>query len=213
MSSRTSKRTVRSTLTVVATAAVLAACGSSGNNGGTQAAAATQAGDGQPSTRASTPTTSTPQQFASKPYGFTVTLPRDWTETDALVDWNGKYIAGPGESSFANFTDPARSRTLMVAAAPVQPDMQLAEWQRAIVAATPGLCTKPTTVQTTTLGGEPALAWTLTCSDGFDVNKLAALHGQRGYVFYLASATANDDTQDQRIFEQIRQTFHFTNTP
>lgn len=212
MDSKTPKRTVRSTLTAAAAAAVLTACGSSGNNGGTQAAA-TQPRAGQLSTTAPTTTTPTPQQFASKPYGFTVTLPQDWTETDALVDWNGKYIAGPGESSFANFTDPARSRTLMVAAASVPPDMQLAEWQRAIVTATPGLCTKPATTQTTTLGGEPALSWTLTCSDGYDVNKLAALHGQRGYVFYLASATANDDAQDQRIFEQIRQTFHFTNTP
>ena len=46
----------------------------------------------------------------------------------------------------------------------------------------------------------------------YDVNKLAVLHGQRRYVIYLASATANDDAEDHRSsFEEIRQSFHFTN--
>ena len=65
-------------------------------------------------------------------------------------------------------------------------------------------------METTTLGGEPALAWPVKCSDGFDSIHLAALHGDRGYVVYLASATANDDAEDRRIFEGIRQSFRFT---
>jgi hypothetical protein len=36
------------------------------------------------------------------------------------------------------------------------------------------------------------------------------LHGQRGYIIYLPSATANDDAEDQRIFDGIRQSFRFT---
>ena len=39
---------------------------------------------------------------------------------------------------------------------------------------------------------------------------LAALHGDRGYVVYLPSATANDDAEDQSIFDGIRQSFRFT---
>ena len=54
------------------------------------------------------------------------------------------------------------------------------------------------------------MAWTVKCSDGFDSIQLAALHGDRGYVFYMASATANDDAEDRRIFEGIRQSFRFT---
>ena len=64
--------------------------------------------------------------------------------------------------------------------------------------------------ETTTLGGEPPLVWPVTCSDGFDAIQLAALHGDRGYVVYLASVTANDDAEDRRIFEGIRQSFRFT---
>jgi hypothetical protein len=57
-----------------------------------------------------------------------------------------------------------------------------------------GRKTMPST-ETTTLDGEPALAWTAKCSDGYDVNKLAALHGQRGYMSLLPSATASDDAR------------------
>lgn len=61
------------------------------------------------------------------------------------------------------------------------------------------------------LGGEPAMAWTWKCDGGqVDVNLLAALHGGRGHVVYLPSATANDDAEDRRIFEGIRRSFRFT---
>jgi hypothetical protein len=56
----------------------------------------------------------------------------------------------------------------------------------------------------------PALAWTATCSDGYDVNELAALHGTRGYMILLASPAANDAAQDRRTFESIRQSLRFT---
>jgi hypothetical protein len=68
----------------------------------------------------------------------------------------------------------------------------------------------PPSAETTTLSGEPALVWTVKCSDGYDVIHLAAVHGDRGYVIYMPSATANDDAEDQRIFERIRQSFRFT---
>ena len=54
------------------------------------------------------------------------------------------------------------------------------------------------------------MVWTVKCSDGFDAIHLAALHGDRGYVFYLGSATTNDDAQDRQIFEGFRQSFRFT---
>ena len=61
-----------------------------------------------------------------------------------------------------------------------------------------------------TLGGEPALAWTDACSDGYNVNKLAALHGRRGYMIFMLSPTTNDEAVDRRIFESIRRSFRFT---
>ena len=103
------------------------------------------------------------------------------------------------------------SRTLMAAAATVPTGMQLADWRAAVVKGAPPVCTESPSGETTTLGGEPALASTAHCSDGYDVNELVALHGGRGYVIYMPSAAANDDAEDQRIFEAIRQSFHFTN--
>src|SRR6476620_8470443 len=201
----TRKRTIGPALTGIATAVVMAACGSSGSQAGAQAAATQSA-----ASQGSTTTASTSQKFVSNRYGFDVTMTSDWSEVDALIDWGGKEIHGPGAPDSANIADPARGRTLMAAAAPVPPGMQLADWSAAMVRGTPPVCTEPSSTEATTLGGEPALAWTLKCSDGYDVNKLAVLHGQRGYVIYLASATANDDAEDHRIFEGIRQSFHFT---
>ena len=79
-----------------------------------------------------------------------------------------------------------------------------------MVRGTASVCAESPTTEATTLGGERALAWTATCTDGYDVNKLAALHGNRGYVLYLPSATANSDSEDRRVFEQIRSSFRFT---
>ncbi len=54
------------------------------------------------------------------------------------------------------------------------------------------------------------MAWTHRCSDGYDVNLLAALHEGRGYITFLASQSANDDAEDQSILESIRSSFGFT---
>ena len=121
-----------------------------------------------------------------------MTLTKDWSETDARVDWNGKKLQGLASAAFANFRDPATGRTLAAAAAPVAHATTLAQWRAAMVRAAPPVCSDSPSAKETTLGGEPALAWTATCSDGYDVNKLAALHGRRGYMILLASQTAND---------------------
>ncbi len=62
----------------------------------------------------------------------------------------------------------------------------------------------------TTLGGEPALAWTGTCTDGVETNRIVALHGDRGYMVFLVSDAKNDNAVDRRIFESMRESFRFT---
>jgi predicted O-methyltransferase YrrM len=37
------------------------------------------------------------------------------------------------------------------------------------------------------------LTWTASCSDGYNVNKLVALQGKRGYMIFLPSNASNDD--------------------
>jgi hypothetical protein len=197
-------------LIAIATVAAAAACGSSG---GKPATHATQAVARQATiTRAVTTTrpSAPAQKFASQRYGFRVTLTADWSEADARVDWNGKKLQGLGSAAFANFPDPATGRTLVAAAARVAKGTQLAEWRAAMVRAAPSVCSQSSSAEETKLGGEPALAWTATCSDGYDVNKLAALHGKRGYMILLASPTANHHAEDRRIFESIRRSFRFT---
>jgi len=200
------KRAFMLGLLATATLGLGGACGSSGNG------SPTQVSPSQPS--ASRPETTTrleaPQEFVSKRYNFRVTLTKDWSESDGQVNWNGKKLEGVDSPAFANFTDASAGRTLVAAAAPVGKGAQLAGWRAAMVRAASPFCSESSSVRKTTLGGEPALAWVAKCSDGYDVNKLAALHGQRGYMIFLPSDATNDNAVDRRIFESIRRSFLFT---
>ena len=192
-------------LMTIATAATAAACGSSESKPAGQAAStqpkATQATTTRPAARV--------QKFTSKQYSFRVTLTKDWSENDAVVAWNGKKLQGLDSAAFANFNDPA-DRTLAAAAARVARGTALAKWKAAMVRAAPAGCSNSSSVEQTTLGGEPALAWTSTCSDGAYVHKLATVHGGRGYVILFASAHLHDDPRTRHIFESIRRSFRFT---
>lgn len=205
-------------MAIVATAAA-AGCGSSG---GTSTAQDTQLTQVQPTEvqpaqtqpTKTQPVTTTrpaaPQKFISRRYKFRVTLTKGWSEDDARVGWDGTTLQGIGSPAFANFTDPATDRTLVAAAAPVAKGTQLVQWRTAMVRAAPSVCSESSSTEKTTLGGEPALAWTSTCDDGYDVNKLAALHGRRGYMIFLPSKATNDNVEDRRIFESVRRSFRFT---
>jgi hypothetical protein len=175
-------------LVAIATAVVLSACGSP---------AVTTA-----------PPTARPQEFTSVRYGFRVTLTEDWSAADAVIDWDGAKLQGLASPAFARFTDPRSGRTLVAAAADIEDGMKLADWRAAMVRAAPSICSESPSVEQTTLGGEPALIWLATCSDG-DALKLAALHGRLGYIIFLDSQTAKD-AEDRRIFDAIRASFHFT---
>src|ERR1039457_2030896 len=128
-------------LIAIATVASAAACGSSGSK---PAVHAQHTAPTQPTATQAVTTTRPapppPQRFMSQRYRFRVTLTKDWSEDDALVDWNGKKLQGLGSAAFANFTDPATGRTLVAAAARVAKEMGLAEWRAAMVRAAPAVC-------------------------------------------------------------------------
>jgi hypothetical protein len=188
-------------LALLATAALaVAACGSTSSRPAAQAAPA------HPTKRAAVP----PQTFMSQRYRFRVTLARDWSESDAQVAWNGKKLEGIGSPAFANFTDAGTGRTLVAAAARVAKGTRLAQWRAAMVRGASAFCSESSSARRTTLGGEPALSWTDACSDGYNVNKIAALHAGRGYMVLLPSPRANGESRDRRVFESIRRSFHFT---
>jgi hypothetical protein len=207
-----------SALSAIATVAMMTACGSSGSQASTQAAsthpaetvAASTPASTHPAGTASASKPASPHEFVSTRYGFAVSLPQDWSETDASFAWNGNSLNTPGSPFFANFIDPTSHRFLMGASAKVPKGMQLTKWQAAMVRAHLPSCSEPSSVKATTLGGEPALTWTETC-DGGTVNstKVAALHGGRGYMIYMPS-DANNAAEDRSIFEAMRQSFRFT---
>ena len=198
----------------IATVAVAAAaCGSPAGMPATQSTQAmatqsTQAMATQSTQATATQPTAPAQEFTSEWYGFRVTLTKDWSGDDAVVDWDGAKLQGLRSPAFARFADPATGRTLVAGAARVAEGMGLPEWRAAMVRAAPPVCSESSSVEETSLGGEPALAWIATCSDG-DAIKLAALHGRRGYIIFLDSQTAKD-AEDRRIFESIRNSFRFT---
>jgi|1186.fasta_scaffold272791_2 hypothetical protein len=190
-------------LITIATVAAATGCGSSGSKPATP----TQPTDTHAVT--TTQPAARLQKFTSQRYSFHVTLTKDWSENDAVVAWNGKKLQGLDSAAFANFNDPA-DRTLAAAAARVAKGTALARWKAAMVRAAPVGCSNSSSVEQTTLGGEPALAWTSTCSDGAYVHKLATVHGDRGYVILFASAHLHDDPRTRHIFESIRRSFRFT---
>jgi hypothetical protein len=142
-----------------------------------------------------------------------VALGKQWSENDATADWDGKALQGLDTPAFATFTDPGTGRTLVAAAAPAAKGTTLAAWRAAMARAAPSVCSNSSTVTRTALGGEPALAWSATCSDGYHVENVATLHGKRGYMMFLASPTALDEAVDRSVFESIRRSFRFDGRP
>jgi hypothetical protein len=202
------KRAFGSALTAIATLAVVAACSSSGSQHGTQAGPTQPAPNQASTTTVPATTAALSREFVSKRYGFGVSLPQGWSPVDATTAWGGQYLAPPGSSDWANVSDPNTSRTLMVASAPVPTGMQLAQWRAAMDRGEPSVCAESPSAKATTVGGEPALASTAHCSDGYDVNELVALHLGRGFMIYMPSAA--EDGADGRLFEGFRQSFRFT---
>jgi hypothetical protein len=194
-------------LMAIATVAAVEGCGSTGSKPASQAAPT------QPTATKAVATThpaAPAQKFTSQKYGFRVALTEGSSEDDATVAWNGTKLQGLDSAAFANFTDRATNRTLSVAAALVAPAMVLAKWRAAMVRAAPAFCSQSSSAEQTTLGGEPALAWTAKCDDGYYVYKLATLHRKRGYMMLFASPTAKPKAEDRLIFESIRRSFSFT---
>ncbi|MEO8246023.1 MAG: hypothetical protein ABI622_02785 [Chloroflexota bacterium] len=188
---------MRALIPIATVALAAVACGSPS---GKPAAQSPQATGTQPTAAA--------QEFTSERYGFRVTLSEEWSGVDAVADWDGARLQGLRSPAFARFRAPATGRTLVAGAARAAEGMELPEWRAAMVRAAPSVCAESSTVEETTLGGEPALEWLATCTDG-DAIKLAALHGGRGYIIFLHSPTAKD-AEDRRIFESIRDSFVFT---
>jgi hypothetical protein len=50
---------------------------------------------------------------------------------------------------------------------------------------------------------------TLSCTDGYFVIGITALHAQRGYFMFVASPTSISRASDRRAFDAARRSFRF----
>jgi len=150
---------------------------------------------------------SSSRKFVSTRYGYSIVLPAAWTSYPASLPWHG----GPP------FMDPSRvdsyqaadGRTFAVAARSLPRTTTLQKWASMYVGtALPSFCKKSRGYRATTLGGAPALAFTGHC-EVHDINIGLTVRRRRGYVFALASPSANSASADGAVFEAARRSFRF----
>jgi hypothetical protein len=164
----------------------------------------------QAETLVPSPSSTKPQgeTFVSDRYGFSITLPTGSVPRHATVDWDASCLCGLDDPAWdaASF---AGGRVLVVGATAVDAAMDLAQWRARMVELAPSICHESAAATEATLGGEHALAWTAACSDGYNVIKLAALHGGRGYVVLFASPPSDGLADNQTAFDSIMSSFAY----
>jgi hypothetical protein len=155
------------------------------------------------------PSSTKPQAetFVSDRYGFSITLPSGTPTGHATVGWDA--------SSKYGLEDPAWDyaslgfRTLVVGATAVDSAMDLPRWRARLVELAPTVCHDSEAATAVTIGGEDALEWTSSCSDGYNGILLAALHGGRGYFVLLASLTSERLADNQTAFDSLMNSFEY----
>ena len=147
------------------------------------------------------------ERFASNRYGFSITLPADAATRHASTNWDASGLSGLEDPTWDwALVD---SRALVFAATTVNSAMDLAQWRARMVELAPDVCQESEAASKVTIGGEDALEWTASCSDGYEVIKLAALHGGRGYVVLLASPSSDALADNQTAFDSLMSSFEY----
>ena len=147
------------------------------------------------------------EPFVSDRYGFSITLPTGSPTRHATVGWDASCLCGLYDPTWDWAL--VNGRTLVVGATAVDSAMNLARWRAKIVELAPDVCHESEASTKVTIGGDDALEWTASCSDGYNVIKLAALHGGRGYVVLLASLTSDGLADNQTAFDSLMSSFKY----
>jgi hypothetical protein len=158
---------------------------------------------------AAAPTT----KFVSKRYGYSIVLPGSsshWSPTFASIGWSSGEIPGAGDPALDTYTDLRRGGYFLIAARQVPAGETLEKWTAVVLSARPPVCTGPRPKRLkSTLDRTPALVVTWSCTDGYWVIAITALHSGRGYFMLLASQTNLSRASDQRAFDAARRSFRF----
>lgn len=148
--------------------------------------------------------------FTSKLYGYSLGLPSPssrWDVRFAIVKWSGGSLGGIGTPNLDTFTDNRTQRSFLIAARPHVTD--LGKWTRVVTAGRPSVCGTSHTVGRSTLGGAPGKLVTWSCSDGYRVFAIAAIHRGRGYFLLAASPKGLSRAADLQALNAARRAFRF----
>lgn len=148
--------------------------------------------------------------FVSKRYAYSITLPGKssrWSAHFATDDWSSNSIGGIGSAAIDTFSDLLTGRSYLLAAQPTTAD--LGQWTQFVISARSPRCGAPKSSSASTLAGVPARIATWSCTDGYRVIVIAALHAQRGYFMLVASPTILSRASDSLAFNIARRSFRF----
>ena len=153
--------------------------------------------------------------FVSKLYRYSIVLPGrtgNWLSTFATQRWRGDSIPGIGDPQLDTFTDRTTGRTYLLAARPTGSSLE--KWANSVIAARPFDCVKPTSPKRATFAAEPAEVFRWSCTDGYRVIVITALHAGRGYFMLQASPTNGSRplsrASDLPAFNAARRSFRFS---
>lgn len=147
--------------------------------------------------------------FVSKRNGYSIVLPGStdrWTATYATANWTDPTIPGIGDRQLDSFEDNQAFRAYLLA---TRPATSLQAWTKFVASAHPGVCSAARMLPASTVAGSPARVFTWSCSDGYRVFILTAVHAHRGYMLLVASPTNLSRASDWSAFDAARRSFKF----
>jgi len=150
---------------------------------------------------------SSPKQFTSSRYGYSVTLPAGWSASAATATWDGTGMPGP-EDGTADWFFNGQSVSFWVEAAPTKSDLQTYVTERLAgnLRDHGDTCPKadiPAVRETMTIGDSPAVFLAFDC--GLLINLALTVQNGIGYAFTFKDDNIHTptDSQDRRVFESI----------
>ena len=150
--------------------------------------------------------------FVSKRNGYSIVLPGStahWFAEYATDNWTDTTIPGIDDPQLDTFHDYQTGRLYLLT---TRPATSLQAWTKFVASAHPSVCSGARPLPASSVGGSPARVLTWSCSDGYQVFLLAAVHADRGYMLLVASPTNLPRASDLRAFDSARRSFRFLNS-
>ena len=152
-------------------------------------------------------------KFVSKLYAYSIVLgggAKQWQASFAIVAWSVGVI-DPGLPAFDTLTEIQTQRAYVIGARRLPAGSTLTRWTSVVASNRPPHCLAAPTSRsrTSTLSGAAARVFTFSCTDGFRVQAITALHAQHGYFMFVASPTGLSVASDQSAFVAARRSFRF----